>query len=321
MVNSHQSLASYGRCLGRLAARWPAFQAKRSELLQPVERYGRAAEKLAEDVVRALLTIPVDWEDGELNPQLHHADFVVTHRKLPKLLIETKAPRSLAYSSKAVEEALQQARGYADKQWVKTVAVCDGYLFYAADCLPGDVRDFRPRACADLSLPTPPEDLWWVSVDGIDRDRPDPEAAGLQLLGQPSVSVADITPPGVETDVLLHPKYRLPARCFAYVPSLENPKTWSLPYRRVDGSVDTRRLPGAINAVVRRYRGTELTKVPEADVASVLVRLGIAAVEIGKLTSGMPRTSSNAYDLLGAALHQIDRFEEVIKASSTSPTG
>lgn len=120
-------------------------------------------------------------------------------------------------------------------------------------------------------------------------------------------------------DELLHPKHRLPARCFAYVPSLENPETWSLPYRRTDGSVDTRRLPGAVNAVVRRYRGTELTKVPEADVASVLVRLGKAALEIGKLTAEMPCTSSNASDHFGAALHQVGKFDEVMRGSSTSP--
>lgn len=321
MSNSHESLASYRQCLGRLAAGWAAFQAKRSELLQPVERYGRGAEKLAEDIVRALLTIPLDWEDGELNPQLHHADFVVTHRKLPKLLIETKAPRSLAFSTKAINEALHQARGYADEQWVKTVAVSDGYIFYAADRLPRDVRNFRPRVCVDLTALEPSDDLWWVSVDGIDRDRPDPESAGLHLLGRPLMRDDDLSESPGDADEPLHPKYGIPARCFAYVPSLENPKTWSLPYRRIDGSVDTRRLPGAINAVVRRYRGTELTKVPEADVAGVLVRLGTAAVEIGKLTAEMPCTSSNTYDLLGAALHQVGKFDEVFQASLTIPTG
>lgn len=61
--------ASYRRCVQRSAQAWPGFLARRLELLTPVERYGHGAEKLAEDVVREFLTIPVGWTHAELIPR------------------------------------------------------------------------------------------------------------------------------------------------------------------------------------------------------------------------------------------------------------
>ena len=55
---------------------------------------------------------------------------------------------------------------------------------------------------------------------------------------------------------LVHPKYKLPAPCFAYVPDASRPAMWKLPYRLVDGAVDPKRLPMAIQAILGNYRGT-----------------------------------------------------------------
>ncbi|MCL5947028.1 MAG: hypothetical protein M1298_03290 [Chloroflexi bacterium] len=37
---------------------------------------------------------------------------------------------------------------------------------------------------------------------------------------------------------LLHPKYKIPVHCFAYVGHAEKTSTWKLPYRLADGSID-----------------------------------------------------------------------------------
>jgi len=72
------SLASYGRCCGRLTAAWPGFQAKRQERLAQQRRYGTAAEKVAENILEDLFTMVLDWRLSEVNNQVGYADPAAT---------------------------------------------------------------------------------------------------------------------------------------------------------------------------------------------------------------------------------------------------
>lgn len=111
--------------------------------------------------------------------------------------------------------------------------------------------------------------------------------------------------------LLLHPRYHLPARCFAYVGDGARPSTWKLPYRLADGQVDRHRLPSAIQAVLGTYRGRKV-RIPEPALPEVLTTLGRAAAEIGKLP---PRAAHAApiYRKLAAALEQRGLLAEVLR--------
>jgi hypothetical protein len=80
----------------------------------------------------------------------------------------------------------------------------------------------------------------------------------------------------------LDQRYHLPASSFAYVGDPADPATWKLPYRRADGSVDQRRLPLAIEAMLATYRGRP-ARVPAAARHQVLERLAEAADELGRM--------------------------------------
>lgn len=111
-------------------------------------------------------------------------------------------------------------------------------------------------------------------------------------------------------DPLLHPKYLLPARCFAYVGNAAAPRTWKLPYRNHDDTVDTKRLPKAINAVLKTYRG-ERVSIPEAAVPDVLIRLAVAAKSVGRFDVAGAPSATDCYSLLTLALDQLGRLGEV----------
>jgi len=100
----------------------------------------------------------------------------------------------------------------------------------------------------------------------------------ILIIGAVLLSASD----AAAQELLLHPKYHLPARCFAYVGDEARPSTWKLPYRLADGQVDRHRLPIAIQAVLSTYRGRK-ARIPEAALPEVLTTLGRAAAEIGKL--------------------------------------
>jgi hypothetical protein len=293
-------LASYQRCVGRIQEQWPAFHRARAERLEQQRRHGHAAEKVAESILEDLFTQVLDWERGDLNNQVQYADLLLSRLGVKYLLVEVKRPGALAWNRKAVDAALQQACRYADEQRVVTVAVSDGMMLYAADRVHGGLSD---RVFVNLAEPDAPETLWWLSVHGIYRPRIAPADAALRLLAnESSVSSLPVAP---TTDALLHPKYHLPARCFAYVGHETNPRTWHLPYRLVDGCTDQARLPKAIQAIISNYRGGKVKSVPEAAIPDVLRRLAAAATEIGKMPPANPAPAP-AYAQLAAVLEQLE---------------
>jgi hypothetical protein len=55
------------------------------------------------------------------------------------------------------------------------------------------------------------------------------------------------------------------------------------PYRLLDGSIDTKRLPKAIQAILSNYRDVKVSGLDEKAVPDILVRLGRAARSLGKM--------------------------------------
>lgn len=265
-----------------------------------------AAEKVAENILEDLFTTVLDWSLADVNNQVDYADIVLTRLGIKHLLVEVKRPGALIWHRRAVSDALDQARRYADQQLVGAVAVSDGTMLYACDRNRGGAE--RDRLFVHLDDPKPPVDLWWLSVDGIYRARDDvvqpgallPDSDGIPLPRQPAPAN------------LLHPKYGLPARCFGYVGNAADAKTWHLPYLEADGTPDLKRLPKAIQAILSNYRGAHVTAVPEAAVSDVLVTLGRTASRLGKLPA-TEKNSAKAYWLLQQALEQLGRLNDVLE--------
>ena len=300
-----QNLASYHHCVERIQGNWRPFLEKRRERLQQQERHGMAAEKVAENILEDLFTSVLDWSVSDLNNQVEYADLLLTSLGIKYLLVEVKRPGALAWNHRAVEAALDQAMRYADEQKVKCVGVSDGVMLYAADIQHGGLND---RVFVSLESQEPPDSLFWLSVHGIYRPRGDSEDAALHLLPEALREQFDETI--LLQDAFLHPKYKIPAHCFAYIGDACDPRTWKLPYRLADGSPDVKRLPKAIQAVLSNYRGTKVSGIPERDIPEVLVRLATASVQIGKMPhqSGEP---SLVYQQLAEVLDQLGRLDEI----------
>ncbi len=295
-----ESLASYHRCLTRIAANWPAFLDRRREQL------GGGAERVTESIVVDLFTNVLDWSLSDIEYQVGFADLLLARPGVKKyLVLEAKRPGALAWNRRAVEAALNQARRYADEQKVNCVSVSDGIMLYAADIERGGLTD---RVFVSLDSPEPHESLWWLSLHGIYRPHRSAGDAALRLLPETPVVVSAGQPESAA--VLLHPKYQVPASCFAYVGDAGDPRTWKLPYCQADGTIDLRRLPKAVQAMLSNYRGVRVSGIPRSDAGEVLVRLARAAVALGK----MPHQTDSpapAYQQLAKALEQLGRLHEV----------
>ena len=89
-----------------------------------------------------------------------------------------------------------------------------------------------------------------------------------------------------------------------------SPATWKLPYRLADGSIDLRRLPKAVQAILSNYRGIKVSGIPEGDIPDVLVRLACAAASLGKMP-GQGGEPAPVYHQLAEALGQKGRLGDV----------
>jgi len=207
-----KELASYRRCLERINASWPTFLEKRKERLVQQKRHGVAAEKVAENILEDLFTEVLDWAISDLNNQVGYADLLLTRLGIKYLLLEVKRPGALAWNRRAVDAALDQALRYASEQKVKCVGVSDGIMLYACDVRHGGTPD---RVFVPLDSVAPPEALWWLSVHGIYRSREEHQDEVKCLLPE----TCQEEPASLEQadEQLLHPKYKIPARCFGYV--------------------------------------------------------------------------------------------------------
>lgn len=301
-VEDYQHLSSYRRCVERIVASWPRFSARRSERLQQ-GLFGAPVEKVAENICEDLFTQVLDWNLADVNLQVDRADIVLSELGIKRLVLEVKRPGSLRWHRAAVEAALDQARGYAAVQKVGAIAVSDGQTLFAADIAEGGLRD---RIFVTLDRQEPPVDLWWLSVHGIYRQVPVPATSLLDAPDERG-GAAPISP--VSGNEVLHHKYGLPARCFAFVGAGDNPSTWKLPYLLADGSPDLKRLPKALQSILSNFRGVKVS-IPREAIPEVLVRLGKAAAVADKLPCQcMPAAA--AYVEAHSALDQLGRLVEV----------
>ncbi len=304
-----EHLASYRRCVERIRQSWPRFLEQRRLRLSEQARHGRAPEKVAEGILEDFFTQVLDWSLADLNHQLKYADLVLSRLGVKYLLVEVKRPGSPAWNRHAVELALEQARRYASEQKIRCLAVSDGGMLYAADLHSGGLTD---RVLVSLATSEPPEALWWLSVHGIYRR---PEGVTVRWVAEPATGATGGTDPARAVQGLLHPRYKLPAFCFAYAGDASDWRTWKLPYLLADGTVDAKRLPKAIQAILSNYRGTKVSGIPECAVAEVLVRLARAAVAAGKLASGASQAAP-VYRRLVEVIEQLGRSEELFAGES-----
>jgi hypothetical protein len=267
----YQALAGYRRCTERIVAQWPGFLARRADRL----KHETESEMVAQAILEDLFTRVLDWSAGDFEYQVGRADIVLSRNLVKHLVIEAKRPGRLLPGRLAFDQALSQARQYADRQEVQRVAASDGRFLYAADIASGVLKD---RVRADLAQDEPQRCLWWVSVHGIYR----PCEEAVQWPATPERS--SLPPEPSEADgALLHPKYALPAHCFAYVGDANDPGTWKLPYLHIDGRMDEKRLPKAIQALLSNYRGAQVGGIPQQALPGILVKLARAAAAAGRL--------------------------------------
>ena len=160
----------------------------------------------------------------------------------------------------------------------------------------------QDRVFVSLESKEPHNDLWWLSEQGVYRPRIGPHGEPLTLL-EPA-PVTQVASTGEDSNVPLHPKYCLPSHCFAYVGDANRPATWKLPYMLEDGSIDAKRLPKAIQAILSNYRGANVSSVPEKAISDVLRCLAAAAEQLGK----MPHQGETAevYEMLAQVLKQVE---------------
>lgn len=290
---SYTELSAYRHCLDRITSAWPGFRDMHRDRL----RHGGESEKVAEGILEDLFTSVLDWSRGDLAYQIEYADIVLSHNLAKYLVIEVKRPGSLVRSRRALELALEQARRYADEQKITRIAVSDGCILYAADIEHGNQND---RLFADLTAEQAPNGLWWLSVHGIYRPCEAIEH-GWHLSEQ---ELAPDSNTDLLGDELLHHKYKLPARCFAYVGDANDTHTWKLPYRLADGQIDSKRLPKAIQALLSNYRGAKVGGLPEAAIPAILKRLAEGAAAEGHLPPKNPQPAP-AYQHLLEVLEQL----------------
>jgi hypothetical protein len=295
-----KQLASYRHCVERIDANWPAFAARRRQHLRQ-GLFDSPVEKVAEDILEDLFTMVLDWSLDDVNLQVGRADVVLSELGIKRLVLEVKRPGALLWHRRAIEAALDQARRYAAEQRVGAVAVSDGHMLYAADVVGGGLRD---RVLVALDLDAAPRELWWVSVHGIYRPGPTNAPELTRLLDVTPVSASE-----APADGLVHPKYHLPSRCFAYVGAANEVHTWKLPYLLLTGVPDTKRLPKAIQSILSNYRGAKVD-IPREQVGDVLVRLAIAAAILRKLPCQCTEPSP-AYVEAHQALEQLERLADV----------
>lgn len=275
-----ENLATYQRCIERIQSSWSDFLRRRGERLQPHPLFGVTPEKVTENILEDLFTNVLDWKLGDLHHQVEYADIVLANNGFKYAIVEAKRPQALAWHRRAVDKALDQARGYASAQKVGVVVISDGLMLYASDFGNGGNRD---RVFVSLQSADPPTDLWWMSVQGIYRPRGATSGAELRLLPEEPLERQPDSTGSENSDTLLHPKYKLPSWCFAYVADYSKPNTWKLPYLNMDGTSDAKRLPKAIQAILSNYRGTKVSGIPEAAIPAVLGRLARAAAQAGHL--------------------------------------
>ena len=289
------NLTSYKKCVNRINNNWSNFLQKREKRLLEFHQYGKTSEKISESIMDILFSEVLDWEISLLRYQIGNADIILTNQGIKYLVIETKRPGSLQWSERAIEKALNQALRYAIEQHIKTLAISDGSILYAANVIDNNLQD---RVYIDLNKSSPQLDLWWLSVHGIYREY----TLDSKPLQNRVITVDYDISDKINNNQKLHPKYKRPYNCFAYVGDINKTSTWKLPYLLINKRVDTKRLPKAIQTILTNYRGKKVSSsnIPEREMPNILKKLGSAASSIGLMPNQNIKTSEIYYQLQNA---------------------
>ncbi len=298
-----ESQAKYKKFIERLNTNWSLFIQKRKALLSQQERFGKAPEKITENIIFHLFTEVLDWDIKDINYQIDYADIEITKLGVKRILIEAKRPGGISWNMKQIEKHIAQALRYAYKQKVSIIGISDGNKLYMLNVKGGLTE---PRIFISLDEDLPHEDLYYISVNGVDKEKNiniDFKNSKKEVLGK-----YDST--DTNSDELLNKQYKLPARCFAYVGDPNNPYTWKLPYLSLDGSVNVARLPGAIGCVVTNFRGLQVKTIPEKEIPQVIIKLAKATKSVGKLNPDNPKMA-NCYKQLYNAVDQMGGLDKI----------
>jgi len=290
----------------RVHASWTRFVEKLAERKARQERSSEAPEESVEGVLEDLFVNVLDWSPSDVHRLEGEEGLLVSRSGAGGLIVAVRRPGALIWYRRTVEAALQQVRRQADEKGVKSIAVSDGVMLYAADIEDDQLRD---RVFVYLGSSAPQTDLRWLSVHGLSRPRTGGQGVAPRLLPEMASTSASRT--SAHGGLISHPRYGLPARCFAYVGNAEHPDTWKLPYLLADGRVDAKRLPKAIQSIVSNYRGERVRSIPASEIPDVLVRLARAAAALGKLPH-QSRRPVQTYQRLAEALAELGRLDEVM---------
>ena len=297
-----ENQAKYKKFIERINSNWANFTEKRNSLLIQQERFGKVPEKITENIIFHLFTEVLDWNIKDINYQIDYADIEITKLGIKRILIETKRPGGIIWDQFKIEKHINQALRYAYAQKVSVIGISDGEKLYILNVKGGLIE---PRIFISLDTETPNEDLYYISVNGIDKKK----NIDIDLKNNQKESLIKDTEKVINNE-LLNTQYNLPARCFAYIGNPNKPTTWKLPYLLEDGSVNIKRLPGAVQCVVTNFRGLQVKTIPEKDIPSVLLKLGKAAKSVGKLDPENPKMA-NCYKQLYNAVVQLNILNKI----------
>ena len=286
----------------RINNNWPLFLSKRNDFLVQKERYGNASEKVTENILHILFTEVLDWNVRDINYQIEFADIEITKLGIKRIIIEAKRPGRISWNEFQIEKHINQALGYASKQKVSTIAISDGSKLYVLNVEGGSTT---PRIFISLDDNIPHPDLYYVSVNGIDKKK----NIDIRFKDNKKENLIKDTEKEINNE-LLNTQYKLPARCFAYIGDPNKPSTWKLPYLLEDGSVNVKRLPGAVGCVVTNFRGLQVKTIPEKDIPNILLKLAKAAKSAGKLDPKNPKMA-DCYRQLYNAVVQLGYLDRI----------
>lgn len=295
-------------CVDRIRANWADFLETRQEQRMQQESGDQAPERAVEGILEALFTRLLDWSPSDIRRREGDAGLLLSRSGTKRLVVAARRPGSLMWYRRTVQAALQGVRKQADEEGVKCVAVSDGVMLYAADIADNGLQD---RVFVYLGSAEPQGELCWLSVHRLSGSRWGRQGVMRQLL--PEMASPSASRARLRGGVISHPRYGLPARCFAYAPHREYPDSWKLPYLLADGSVDTKRLPKAIQSLVSNYRGAKVRGIPASELPDVLVKLARAAASLGKMPH-QSRKPARTYQRLAEVLAQLGRLDEIVNS-------
>jgi hypothetical protein len=297
-----ENQTKYIKFIDNLHSNWPLFVAKRKDLLIQKERFGSVPEKISENILHALFTEVLDWDIKDVNYQVGYADMEITKLGIKRIVIEAKRPGGISWTESHIAKHIEQALRYAFTQKVNTIAISDGNKLYVLNVDGGSIT---PRIFIHLDAEEPHEDLYYISVNGVDKNK----NINIDFKDNKKENLIKDLEQEIN-DELLNPQYKLPSWCFAYVGDPNKSTTWKLPYLLLDGSVNIKRLPSAVCCVVTNHRGVQVKGIPEKDIPNVILKLAKAAKSVGKLDPENPKMA-NCYRQLYNAIVQFGYLDKI----------